>query len=64
MVESGTLMNLMKSFDVLHECGWDHTLLMLRQQQDTAPLQVSKGQHVGGCYTMFTSESAGQKGSG
>eukprot|EP00975_Prorocentrum_lima_P059855 12550267-Prorocentrum_lima.AAC.1 len=32
----------MTSLDVLHDCGWNHMLLALRQQRHTAPLEVLK----------------------
>eukprot|EP00975_Prorocentrum_lima_P029270 6147017-Prorocentrum_lima.AAC.1 len=58
VVEVGTLRNLMKSCDVLHECGWDHRLLALRQQRQTAPLDVLR-ETCRLLPTMFTSESVG-----
>eukprot|EP00975_Prorocentrum_lima_P053484 11220773-Prorocentrum_lima.AAC.1 len=60
MVECKTVMNLMKSYVVLHECEWDHKLLMMRRRKEAVLLKVSKDKMRG---TMFTLQSVSQKGS-
>eukprot|EP00975_Prorocentrum_lima_P060506 12690915-Prorocentrum_lima.AAC.1 len=36
------LISVMRSFDALHECEWDHKLIMMRGHQEAVPMDVSK----------------------